>query len=103
MEENKKAFFVRRPRIAEDLCVPHLVEHEWAYEIVKTISLSGMDYKNFITDMLADRQFIEDNGELCTWGDPCKCILVKANGKKDGILVVPEKGCFVGWAACLFE
>ena len=93
------AYFVRRPRRAEELTVPHLPEHERAYEVVKTVTLSDIDYTNFITDMLADRQFIEDNGEICSFGESCKCMLVKPRGGDKGVLVVPENLCFVGWAA----
>ena len=66
---------------------------------VKTIKLSTIDYENFITDMLADRQFIEDNAELCGKGEVWRCLLVQKRGRRDGILVLPEGGCFVGYAA----
>lgn len=67
----------------------------------KTIYLSKIDYENFYTDMVADRQFIEDYGYLCSAGTPMKCLLVKTRQASDGILVVPEEKCYVGWAAYL--
>lgn len=51
--------------------------------------------------MVADRQFIEDYGYLCSAGTPMKCLLVKTRQASDGILVVPEEKCYVGWAAYL--
>lgn len=86
-----------------DLMVPHPIEQERIYEIVKTIKLSGIDYENFITDMVADRQFIEDNAALCSRGEVWRCLLVQQRGHMDGVLVMPEDGCYVGWAAYYSE
>ena len=63
------------------------------------IQLPAIDYENFITDMLADRQFIEDHGRRCKKGEVWNCLLVRRKGQPDGVLVMPEQGCFVGWAA----
>ena len=63
--------------------------------------LSAIDYENFITDMLADRQFIEDSADLCEKGEVWRCLLVQKRGCQDGVLVLPEEGCFVGYAAYL--
>ena len=93
------AYFVKRPRTADDLMRPHLLEQEQEYEVVKTITLPAIDYENFITDMLADRQFIEDQGRRCKQGEVWSCLLVRRRGKPDGVLVMPEDGCYVGWAA----
>ena len=93
------AYFVERPRRLEDLMVPHLVEKEQPYRIVTEIQLPAIDYENFITDMLADRQFIEDQGRRCKQGEVWSCLLVRRRGKPDGVLVMPEDGCYVGWAA----
>ena len=62
-----------------------------------------MDYKNFVTDLLADRQFLSDHGSRCRRGEVWSCLLVRPRGKEDGILVMPKDGCFVGWAAYCFE
>ena len=79
--------------------MPHDIRQEQPYKIVKTVVLGKMDYENFITDMLADRQFIEDNYALCSEGEKLNRLLVKKRGKAGGILVVPENQCFVKYAA----
>lgn len=99
MENTGYASFVESPRIIEDLLAPHPIEQETQYEIVKTVKLAKIDYENFITDMIADRQFIEDNASLCSRGGPWRCILVQQRGRTDGVLVVPVDGYYVGWAA----
>ena len=93
------AYFVRRPCRMENLTVLHLVERERPFAVAATVKLSKIDYENFITDMLADRQFIEDHATLCAKGEVWRCILVQQRGHADGVLVMPEDGCFVGWAA----
>ena len=52
MERTDFAYFVEGPRIIEDLKVPHPIEQEMQYEIVKTAKLAKIDYENFITDMI---------------------------------------------------
>lgn len=99
MEKSGSACFIRHPRTIGDLMQPHLHKHEREYQIVKTIELGKMDYENFITDMLADRQFIEDNAGLCSQGEVWQCLLIRQRECSDGVLVMPENGCFVGWAA----
>ena len=98
------AYFVECPRTIEDLLQPHLAEHELPYEIIKTVRLAWIDYVNFITDMLADRQFLVENAKLCSKdGETIRCILVKpCRGGDDGILVVPENA-WVGLAAVAKE
>ena len=80
------AFFAERPRTIDDLMQPHLSAHEREYQIVKTIELEKMDYENFITG-------------LCSRGEVWQCLLIRQRGCSDGILVMPEGGCYVGWAA----
>ena len=99
MEKKGMAYFVRDPCRIEDLRVLHLAEKERPFEIVKTVKLARIDYKNFITDLVADRQFIEDNAALCSRGEVWRCLLVQQRGHMDGVLVMPEDGCYVGWAA----
>ena len=99
MERTDFAYFVERPRIIEDLKVPHPIEQETQYEIVKTAKLAKIDYENFITDMIADRQFIEENAALCAQGGVWRCLLVQQRSRTDGVLVMPVDGCYVGWAA----
>lgn len=99
MEQTGYAYFVRKPRVLEDLRKPHLLEQERPFAVAKTIKLRAIDYENFITDMVADRQFIEDGAALCSRGEVWTCLLVQRRGSRDGVLVVPEDECFVGWAA----
>ncbi len=77
----------------------HLTDAERPYRVVAEVVLSAMDYENFVTDMMVDRQFIEDFGQACRRGDIWDCLFVHRRGRADGVLVIPEDGCFVGWAA----
>ena len=99
MDMHGYAYFVERPRRVEDLLRPHLIERERPYSIVTAVQLREIDYENFITDMLADRKFIEDYGKRCKPGEVWDCLLVQQRGHTDGVLVMPEQGCFVSWAA----
>ena len=54
----KTAYFIKYPRVIDDLKKPHLINQERPYEIVEQLVLAEIDYENFITDMRADRQFI---------------------------------------------
>ena len=101
MKRRGYAYFVENPRILEDLIVPHPVEMERQFMVVKTIRLTKIDYENFITDMIADRQFIEENAALCSKGTVWNCIFVQQRGREDGVLVLPIDQSFVGWAAYL--
>lgn len=100
MRKNETAYFVKKPRVLEDLQAAHLHENGHPFEIVKTIPLSDLEYENFSTDMMADRPFLEDFAHLCSTGDVWKCLFVHQIEKEDGILVVPDD-CYVGWAAYL--
>lgn len=102
----KTAYFVRKPRTIYDLRQPHLSEQEHKFEIVAETTLSAIGYENFSLDMLADRQFIEDNAPRTATGASMKCIFVHKRGKQDGILVVadyPRNPAFVSYAAYLAE
>ena len=93
------AYFVKGPRTIADLTQPHPMEQEREYEIVKTITLAGIDYENFTTDMRADRTFLEKYSHLCGGeGAVVRCLLVKRRKTEEGILVVP-KGAWVDMAA----
>lgn len=94
-----KAYFVERPRTILDLKVPYPTDAAQEYEIARKIVLSGMEYENFIWDMLADREFIEDNHMLCSEEDVYQCLLIQAKGKRDGVLILPRDTCFVKRAA----
>ena len=100
MKKIAKANFVKRPRVFEDLTAPDIPKRSEAYRVVKTIILDSVDYENFIADMLVDRQFIEDFAPLCSRKDIWLCLLVRQRSAHIGILVVPERECYVGYAAC---
>lgn len=93
------AYFVKRPRVIQDLAAPHPLEAEREYEVASRVALAGIDYENFVTDMLAYRDFIGENAALCGEGEVMRCMLVQRRGQDGGVLVVPERGSFVGWAA----
>lgn len=99
----KTAYFIKYPRVIDDLKKPHLINQERPYEIVEQLVLAEIDYENFITDMRADRRFIEDAAEFCAEGDVIKCLYVRRRNKAGGILVVPENKSYVKWAAYLTE
>lgn len=94
------AFFVLNPRRIEDLKTSNRNGKWESYMIMKTIRLSKIDFENFITDMSADRQFIEDHHALCGKpGSITKCLLVRQGDLPGGVLVVPINQCHVGRAA----
>lgn len=102
----KTAYFVRKPRTVYDLRQPHLSEQEQHYEIVAEIVLSAIDYENFLLDMVADRQFVEDNAAQTSVGSVMKCIFAHRRGKQEGILIVadtPQNPAFVSYAAYITE
>ena len=69
------------------------------YRVVTTVELGAVDYENFITDMLVEREFLESAAGLCSAGEVMWCIKVRRKGCADSVLVVPKKRCFIGWAA----
>lgn len=95
------AYFVSMPFRIEDLKRPHLAKHRKPYVIEKTVELAKIDYENFVTDLCVDRWFIEDNVDLCRVDNESvwHCIFVRQNGKKEGVLVMPEGRDFPKWAA----
>lgn len=97
------AYFVKYPSRIEDLWHPHLYEDQSPYEIATTITLRAIEYGNFITDLRVERQFLEDNANLCNIdGDGVwHCIQVRQCGSQDGVLVIPDVGGHVIWAAYL--
>lgn len=103
MQKTGTAFFVENPRTWEDLLRPHLLEQEKPYEIVKTVTLGKLDYENFITDMPVSREYLEDPEGLCARDQTRRCFCVRRRGRKDGILVMPDRDGFIEWAAYLPE
>lgn len=97
------AYFIERPRRIEELMCPQPIDQAREYEIVKVITLAGIDYENFITDMVADRVFLETNAHLCSKQDlVVKCLLVKCRKTDEGVLVVPDRA-WVDIAALLLR
>ena len=103
MRKAGKAYFIRSPRRIEDFAMLNPMEKERRFEIVKTVKLAKIDYENFITDMIADRQFIQDHADLCSMRDIWRCLLVQQRGHTDGVLVMPRDERYVGWAAIYRE
>lgn len=62
-----------------------------------------MDYENFITDMRVERQYVEDNEALCERGEIWRCLLIRQRDQRGGVLVIPEHGGYIGWAALASE
>ena len=82
------ARFISRPRRIEEL-------REFGigllrpYRIVSTVCLGGMDYENFVTDLLADRAFLENAPNCGKEGEVLCCLRVSSPGREN-ILVVPD-------------
>ena len=98
MSDKGFALFVKCPRRLEELQFPHLIDQEREYEVAKTVTLAKIDYENFIADMLADRQFLEDYAPLCSSEPHICCLRVKCRENEESILAVPN-GAFVDIAA----
>lgn len=95
------AYFVRHPRTIDDLYRPHLIEAERPFEVVRVVTLAGIDYENFITDMLADRVFLDGYAHLCDRSGPViRCLLVRTRRSDLAVLVYPD-GEFVELAALM--
>jgi len=62
------------------------------YVIEKVVELEQAEYDEFANNLLDDRDFIEENKDLMfvDTNDVWHCILVKAKGATDGILVESE-------------
>jgi len=101
------AFFMKDARRIDDLaefrkeCIKKR-KCAKLYIIEKTIELSIIDYENFTSDLLADRQFISDNLEFMfsDTDNVWHCLLIVQAGKPDtGILVESKKFEFPMYAA----
>ena len=96
---NGRAWFVRRPRDLEALRALHPLDGERPYRVAAELFLEEMDFRNFLTDLYADRDFLERYAFLCAAGDEPVCLLVRCEGDRNGILTVPGKDGFIEWAA----
>ena len=82
------AYFIRRPRRIEELRAEENGRRR-PYRIVSSLRLGGMDYENFVTDLLADRAFLEDVPGCGEDGKVLCCLRVSCQGRED-VLVVPD-------------
>ena len=91
------AYFLRRPRRIEELRAEEngLLR---PYRIVKNLRLGGMDYENFVTDLLADRAFLENVPGCGEVGPLVRCLCVTCRGR-DSVLVLPDGTGHVALAA----
>jgi hypothetical protein len=85
------AFFVRKASRVEKLKKLHLLRDEVPFIIEKNIPLGKIDYENFASDLGVERQFLEENKDLCRvekgiWHS----IYVSRRGDNDGILVMSD-------------
>lgn len=97
------AFFVKYPRRLEQLQRPFPLEQAREYRVSARVLLNAVDYGNFISDMLVERDYLEQALPQCGQEPEEGCVLVSWPGGKEGILVVPERGGFVRYAAWLGE
>jgi len=81
------------------------VENLRPIKIEKTIILPREDYKNFITDMTVERQFLKENSSLCKIDDKgiWHCLLVVLKGHQEGVLVMADQEGFLSHAARLWS
>ena len=93
------ARFISRPRRLEDLR-DFGIGMLRPYQIISTVCLGGMDYENFVTDLLADRAFL-DNVPSCGEDGPLvRCLCVTCRGRVS-VLVLPDGTGHVALAAIL--
>lgn len=91
------AYFIWRPRRIEELQAEENGQRR-PYRIVKTVCLGGMDYENFVTDLLADRAFLENVPGCGEEGPLVRCLCVSCQGR-DSVLVLPDGTGHVALAA----
>ncbi|MCL2343690.1 MAG: hypothetical protein FWC62_07325 [Firmicutes bacterium] len=84
------AYFTKYPRTVRDLRGPRPLEGAAPYEITGTVILDKCVYDNFVSDMLVSRGFLENASG---------CLLIECEDR-DSLLVLPETGGYVGFAAC---
>ena len=105
------AYFLRNARTVNELenykhqCIEKQIDAK-AFAVSKIIRLSRIDYENFTTDLLVDRQFIQDNIEIMyvdennIWN--CLLIVQKDNPHK-GVLVESKKKDYAMYLAIYQE
>ena len=91
------ARFISRPRRIEELR-GFGIGMLRPYQIVSTVCLGGIDYENFVTDLLADRAFLENVPGCGVDGPLVRCLCVTCRGR-DSVLVLPDGTSHVALAA----
>ena len=91
------ARFVSRPRRIEELR-GFGIGMLRPYRIVSTVCLGRIDYENFVTDLLADRAFLENVPGCGEDGTLVRCLCVTCRGR-DSVLVLPDGTGHVALAA----
>ena len=91
------AYFLRRPRRIEELR-DFRIGMLRPYQIVSTVCLGGIEYENFVTDLLADRVFLENVPGCGEVGPLVRCLCVSCKGR-DSVLVLPDGTGHVALAA----
>ena len=91
------AYFLRRPRRIEELRAEEDGRRR-PYRVISSLRLGGMDNEIFVTDLLADRAFLEDVPGCGEDGKVLCCLRVSCPGRED-ILVVPDGTSHVELAA----
>ena len=82
------AYFIRRPRRIEELRAEENGRRR-PYRIVSSLRLGGMDYENFVTDLLADRAFLENVPGCGEDGPLVRCLCVTCHSRVS-VLVLPD-------------
>ncbi len=96
-----EAYFINRPRVLSELFDGWIKKK---FAVVKEVELENyIDYKNFCTDMLVERAYLEKYAALCTEDKELKCLMIFCKGRKDGVLVFPSDAGRVIWASYLPE
>lgn len=112
METTRQAFFINKPRAITDLMSPHFLDDEEEFFISQRIELRPIDYENFITDFLVERDYIESAAYLDDEQNDKrfeeqnyvpKCLLISKTGNSDGVLVIPNKNGYIKRAAYFVE
>ena len=85
MLAEKIAHFTEKPKTYFDLSKPHLIEEENTYIVKVRVCLRPIEYKNFLTDMLVNREYIERASVYCnSQNDRLECVLISKIGSKEG-------------------
>lgn len=111
MKPIRQAFFINKPRVLTDLMSPHFLDDEEEFLISQRIELRPIDYENFITDFLVERDYIENaanldyeqNEQYEDQNYVSKCLLISKTGNTDGVLVIPNKNGHIKRAAYFVE